>query len=1613
MQPIDGEILPPEKRPVLVQPYPFSARTEYRFEPEGVTLADIVRHTGLWYRGGITIRAWIEDEEIPQANWHLVRPKAGKQVSVRAYPHGGGTGGKSSLQLVLMAVLVVIVIAASIFIPGFAAFAGIVLMVGMLAIRALAPPPKPKRDGDTVYSIQGTNNRINPYGPIPRIFGKRQVAPLIVGRPWTETVGDDQYVRMLLLVGYGPLRITEIKLGTTPIDNFEDVEYEVTEGGAPGWAGNDTITLYNKAIVQQDLSVQLEGPPNDDTTSFPDEPSPSPTWHTRQTSTQTIEISVDITFPSGLSHTSGDGKLEERAVYVQVQYRVAGSVGAWLDAPWQPTEASGFGTNGVIYTSDETRQTVRRSGRWLVSEGQYEVRVRRWTDSVVGNANDNDASYWTALRSYRNEVATRQTHVTLIALRIKATAQLNGVPDQVNCIAESYLPVWNGVAWSYEITRNPAWAFAHVLRWRNGEEMIADDRIDVEGLKDWADACDAGEPGSITKTNSTFTSVSASSVTGKFTFAAGNPVTEGMAVGGYIRFTTLSEAKNNDKAFHITAIGGTSNREVTVEPAPTTMSADSSFTVVIGTPYWQFDAQLEGGSVFSALQVIASHARANVTMRDGLWSVVRDVAQTVPVQHITPRNSYGYSGNKLFVDLPHAIRARFINPSVEWQQDETIVPDDGYTEETATKFEVLDFLGCTSQKQAYREARYHMAVARLRPEEHTVFMDIEHLKCSLGDYVFFAHDVISVGQASGRVKGLTVNGSSEITHVLLDGTVAMDAVKTYGLRARKQDGDTVLMPVVTSAGTSATVQLTTPIAVALGPEVGDLVMFGETALESMPCIVRRIEPGPNLTAKLSLVPAQAGVWTADTSTIPAFATYITQAPTPAVVRPPAPTFSVRSDETALVRAPDGTLMDCMLVHVDLPVASAVQVGGFEVHWKSNTETSWKSAGTHTTERPNFEIREVFAGELYDVRARLITQYGIASEWTVLEDHEVIGKTTPPADVTGLDIVASPLGFRLTWNPNTEVDLAGYEIRFENESDGLIVLHDADSPFEGTSLEVLVYNPFVHTFTVRAVDVIGITSAGEASVAAQVTEPADLTDFRVYPQDMGFLRFSWTKVGEGYDYEIREGDTWEAGNIVIRSSGDSATVMRPTTATVDRTFWIKAVSPASLSSAIALAVVVAHVPTPNRNVVLQTNIKSGGWTGTQHDVVESGGNLVLGQTAGVNARRGDYFHKFDLGANGTSRAWIEATLAVTANAALTWDDADFAWDDAGLLSWEGDIIEGTGASLSAKIMLRNMDVVDADIIECFRLDSTTTGLNGTVAAVSTGVSFADCYFYQGARIDNNDKLEWNVTIPSDFTVSFDLRLATLPANDYTILQLWHTTGPRTLSVLWINSSNTVRLTDGTNHQDFTVVRFLDDVVTFVIVQDGGTRRFALYSRHYDVANFREDSIAAAGGYSKIRLNQDAGSPINAAAVFGDVTVWTPAWTHDDFTEWWTNRRPPNYQLPIEFLPGDYTTRASIVQLHIEPGGATDLVTVTSALVTWDVPDIIDSDTDAVGSGGSTLNFARTFNIVPDVSVVWTGGATKAFPEVTAVTTTGFTVRLWNVASPASGVAGNVAWVARGY
>lgn len=468
--------------PVLLQGRP----DPFRSDPISVTIPHGLSITELLAASGIEpsphLRVWVNNRECPREHWSHVRPKPGRQVRVCAVPAGGGGGNKGILRIVLIIVIIVAAIVAPyIMAPLFASgtfftaagaltMAGTllsagVMMVGMLAVNALIPPAKPKFGSEGVGlaaspSIAGTRNSARPWSAIPCLFGDMRIAPAYGARPFTETVGDNQYLRCLFVPCYGRVEFSEPRIGETDLDFFEDVEIEYREG----LTSDTPVTLYPETVVEEGFSLLL---------------SKVDGWVIRTSTINATQISIDLTFSQGLAHWNDDGSKTELSVALEVEYSPTGT-NTWTVAvpPFTITAAQG--------------ELLRRSIAWTVPLGQYDVRIRRTTDDRTSNR-DFDKVYFSVLRTFRASDPVLLPGVAKIAMRIKATGQLNGVVDQFSIRCKSIVLDWDAATQTYieRVTSNPASHYLAMLRGRGVKEGrgLADARIDLEELKVWHGEC--------------------------------------------------------------------------------------------------------------------------------------------------------------------------------------------------------------------------------------------------------------------------------------------------------------------------------------------------------------------------------------------------------------------------------------------------------------------------------------------------------------------------------------------------------------------------------------------------------------------------------------------------------------------------------------------------------------------------------------------------------------------------------------------------------------------------------------------------------------------------------------------------------------------------------------------------------------------------------------------------------------------------------------------------------------------------------------------------------------------------------------------------------------------
>lgn len=950
---------------IVTRPSMFRETLYYTQVPDGITLADVV---GPNVCDDVVI--FVNDRRIELDHWATTHIFHEDIISIAILPAGGGDGGKNPLRTIAMiAVMVVATIAAPYMLPAGLKGAsiiggltwkgvatGMLMTGGMMAVNALIPPPTPSAatagaipnigTPAAAFSITGGQNQARPYGVIQKLFGSTRFFPDRAANPYTEIRGNDQYFYMLLSAGYANIDVSALKIGDTAIADYEDTRFEV------GYI--DEITLFKRNAVENSESVKI-GLGQSVTRGLAD----GETTH---------DISVDICFAQGLRSVNQEGADGWAQVQITVEFSEAGA------GVWQAGHTQTFNRTA----KDPVRDKISFQAT-TVAEG-IDIRVSNTLVSYQFSQYTFSDCYVTAVRSLKSgpAVIDPDRKFMFIAIEIRATDQLNGIVDNVSCLGESYLPVYNGTNWIYQKSNNPAWAYVEACHGEQLAHSVPYSKINAAAIKDWADWC--------------------------------------------------------------TAQGATYNNVHDTE-----------------------------ATMLEHLHNIAAAGRASHSITEGLFSVVRDTLQIVPVQMISPRNSSNFKAKKVFPDPPHALKVKYIDP--EGLAEVTrIVYADGYDETTATKFEELPTIGCQDPDWAWKYGRYYLADMLLRPEEYSATMGWGNLRCKRGSMVNLAHDVMQVGITWGRVK--EVIGP---TTVKLDEMVPFEAGKSYVIRFHKSDGVQELITVTGNEGFNTTVTLA---AVVEGLAAGDHFIFGEAGKESMDAKIKGISYNPDLSADLVLVPAAPEILDADQGPIPAFDPIMTGPVNPRFVSPAIPELVFfEAFESVSGSSVAAQLVVGFHVPNSTPIAQKVQI-------KYQHDGNWQTAGADAVDGV-IPLSDVPAeGTVIEFKIRARSDHNVWSQWSASKNYTVsYSQVIMPQTVTGFAAAAVTDGIRLSWNNLTALQITKYKVRVGTS------FETGATVFDGLADAVTDPNKTAGTRTYWIVSVNSKRVSNPTSVGITINPPA--------------------------------------------------------------------------------------------------------------------------------------------------------------------------------------------------------------------------------------------------------------------------------------------------------------------------------------------------------------------------------------------------------------------------------------------------------------------------------------------------------------------------------------------
>lgn len=337
------------------------------------------------------------------------------------------------------------------------------------------PPPEPV-PGVGGYKdlirprIAGISNQKNNFGAYFLVCGEHKEYPFVIADPFVVPQGGEDWLNVILCGGYGEMEIdtSTIKIGQDTL--LDDL---VTAGLAQyqlrlGTGADAALTLYPYDVHVKDIGEELE----------------YNVWMEKTAGQEADQLAVDVIAPDGLYGTDSEGERVVATLGVRVEYRLAGSGGAWTLA-------------GIIAHTDNTTQAIRQGLTWSPgARGVYEVRCRNQAapaDGYVLNVN------WLVLRSIIFEAPINTVRdingaavpMVLMALKIKASETTQGTISTLSWTAKRKVATYNGSTWGTPVvTSNPAWICADILCGVAFNRQLDISLLDADAFKDWADYCD-------------------------------------------------------------------------------------------------------------------------------------------------------------------------------------------------------------------------------------------------------------------------------------------------------------------------------------------------------------------------------------------------------------------------------------------------------------------------------------------------------------------------------------------------------------------------------------------------------------------------------------------------------------------------------------------------------------------------------------------------------------------------------------------------------------------------------------------------------------------------------------------------------------------------------------------------------------------------------------------------------------------------------------------------------------------------------------------------------------------------------------------------------------------
>jgi hypothetical protein len=280
--------------------------------------------------------------------------------------------------------------------------------------------------------------------------------------------------------------------------------------------------------------------------------------------------------------------------------------------------------------------------------------------------------------------------------------------------------------------------------------------------------------------------------------------------------------------------------------------------------------------------------------------------------------------------------------------------------------------------------------------------------------------------------------------------------------------------------------------------IGDIVNITHSSLgfSAKPFRVMGMTFNEDFTIGLSLVEYQAThySWAEKTvqATIPT-----TNLPNPFTIQPPA---SVTLDDQ-LIQYNDGTV----IVALDITIGASNDsfVDYYQVEYKKSTDSDYiiyaQGSGL------NHRVLNVIDQQQYDVRVKSVNTLGVSSTY-VSASRTIIGAIEPPSDVEDFSCNIVGQEAHLSWSQIPDLDLAYYNLRFSEATDGTADWQNSVALVEKISRPAtsITVPARAGTYLIKAVDKLGNFSSNATAIISNVISVTNFNAIATQSEHPDFL-----------------------------------------------------------------------------------------------------------------------------------------------------------------------------------------------------------------------------------------------------------------------------------------------------------------------------------------------------------------------------------------------------------------------------------------------------------------------------------------------------------------------------